>query len=122
MYLSQGIENPGGKRFPLCGIFPFWTRMVGQLKLAYSEVVVAPRNILFPPRQRIRGHLFHFSEIVGPPAIDCGYEVETFSQRFQEGFQIRNTLASYIHLHFGCNPEFARSLVRKCHETAYDLR
>lgn len=122
MYLSQGIEDPNGRRFPLCGIFPFWTRMVSQLKLAYAEIQTAPHSALFPPEQRIRGHLFHFSEIVDPPELDRSYQVATFSHNFREGFQVGNTLASYIHVHFGSNPEFAKSLVRRCRETNRDLR
>lgn len=122
MYLSQGIEDSSGRRFPLCGVFPFWTRMSPQLKLAYAEVEVAPGNALFPAGRRIRGHVFHFSELTGPPQVKRTYHVKTFSQSFSEGFQLKNTLASYLHLHFGSNPEFARNLVRRSYDSNRRLR
>jgi len=31
-----------------------------------------------------------------------------------EGYSDRNVLASYVHLHFGSNPEVARHLVSSC--------
>jgi cobyrinic acid a,c-diamide synthase len=31
-----------------------------------------------------------------------------------EGFRIRNCLASYIHVHFGSNPDCARAFVNAC--------
>lgn len=112
MYLSQGIEDAQGRRFPLCGVFPFWTRMVPKLKLAYAEVRTRPGSAVFPPQETARGHVFHFSEIVGEPGADFAYEVETYDGKIvPEGFQVGRTLASYVHLHFGSNPGFARHLV-----------
>ncbi|MDA2929946.1 cobyrinate a,c-diamide synthase [Acidobacteria bacterium AH-259-O06] len=122
MYLSQGIEDLSGNRFPLCGVFPFWTRMVSKLKLAYAEIQTTPGSVLFPPNQKVRGHLFHFSEMVQPPDLNCGYQVKTFSHQFEEGFQVKKTLVSYIHLHFGSNPQFARTLLSRCHDTNRRLR
>ena len=31
-----------------------------------------------------------------------------------EGYSEKNVLASYVHLHFGSNPEVARHLVASC--------
>ncbi len=114
MYLSRGIIDPEGKRYPLCGIFPFWTRMTSRVKLAYTDVKTTLGCRLFSAHKKIRGHFFHFSEIEGKPRCQTGYRVKTYgSPSAREGFRVKNVLASYIHLHFGSNPEFARSLARK---------
>ena len=34
----------------------------------------------------------------------------------EEGFTWRNVLASYVHLHFGSNPELATALVDRCRQ------
>ena len=86
--------------------------MVPKLKLAYAEVRTRPGSAVFPPSQTARGHVFHFSEIVGEPGAELAYEVETYGGKMvPEGFQVGRTLASYVHLHFGSNPGFARHLV-----------
>jgi cobyrinic acid a,c-diamide synthase len=37
MYLSQGLET-AGERHPMCGVFPFWTRMVQKMMMGYVKV------------------------------------------------------------------------------------
>lgn len=37
MYLSQGLET-AGERYPMCGVFPFWTRMVQKMMMGYVKV------------------------------------------------------------------------------------
>lgn len=119
MYLSQGIESLQGDRYSLVGIFPFWTRMSRKFKLGYAQVSVdgSDSQIEFPFNNcTIRGHRFHYSEI-----IDSNWDIPTYYQITgrrkswkREGYKINNTLASYVHLHFASNPEFARSFVESC--------
>lgn len=119
MYLSQGIESLQGDRYSLVGIFPFWTRMSGKVKLGYAQVHIDSNDSQFGfplDNCTIRGHRFHYSEI-----LDGGGEVSTCYQvsgrgksSVREGYKIKNTLASYVHLHFANNPEFARSFVEGC--------
>lgn len=111
MYLSQGIEDAGGARHPLCGLFPFWTRLTSKPTLAYVEVQTVEESI-FPLGELARGHVFHYSETVGVTPSSCSYLVmPTHRERFQEGFRTANVLASYVHLHFLSNPAFAESFV-----------
>ena len=39
-----------------------------------------------------------------------------------EGYSEKNVLASYVHLHFGSNPEVARHLVASCRAYKENLR
>ncbi len=39
-----------------------------------------------------------------------------------EGYSKNNVLASYVHLHFGSNPEVARNLVESCRAYKEKLR
>ncbi|WP_071517706.1 cobyrinate a,c-diamide synthase [Geitlerinema sp. PCC 9228] len=123
MYLSQGIESLQGDRYSLVGIFPFWTRMSRKVKLGYAQVHTDSNNSQFGfplDNCTIRGHRFHYSEI-----LDGGGEVSTCYQvsgrgksSVREGYKMKNTLASYVHLHFANNPEFAHSFVESCRQVA----
>jgi cobyrinic acid a,c-diamide synthase len=37
-------------------------------------------------------------------------------EKTEEGYCLGNVLASYVHLHFGSNPDAARHLVSRCLE------
>jgi cobyrinic acid a,c-diamide synthase len=47
------------------GVFPFKTVMTaGKLTMGYVEVLTGEGCPLFPPGTRVRGQVFHYSEIV----------------------------------------------------------
>jgi cobyrinic acid a,c-diamide synthase len=48
---------------PLAGVLPFATRM-GSMKMGYVEVHVLDNNPIFPAEVTVRGHMYHFSEVV----------------------------------------------------------
>ena len=56
----------------------------------------------------IRGHEFHYSEMTPSPGTARAYMIKR--RRWFQGAgglaAYRNTLASYVHLHFASNPEF----------------
>jgi cobyrinic acid a,c-diamide synthase len=116
MYLSKGIRNFDNVFSPMAGIFPFETRMLRKPKLAYREIVLNEDCILGTSGERIRGHEFHYSEIEdrGQKTEDRGQK-RIYSVRDKngldvqiEGFRVKNTLASYIHVHFGSNMNIAK--------------
>ncbi len=118
MYLSREITDLEGVRHPMAGVLPFAVRMLPRLRaLGYREVTLAAASLLGPPGTTVRGHEFHYSEIAGEPhdlarlyriAGRRGGEPEA------EGYSVNHVLASYVHLHFGSNPEVARHLVECC--------
>lgn len=62
MYLSQGLF--GAEHYPFVGVLPFWTTMGNRVKLGYRQVEVISSNSCFPKQGKIRGHRFHYSDIV----------------------------------------------------------
>jgi cobyrinic acid a,c-diamide synthase len=116
MYLSKGIRSFDDVFFPMAGVFAFETRMLRRPKLAYREIVLNEDCILGKSGERVRGHEFHYSEILDEdrPAVQ-GQGIKIYTVRdknsvpvSQEGYRIKNTLASYIHVHFGSNPNIAK--------------
>ena len=126
IYLSQGIQTKSGQRYPLAGILPFWTQMAGKRTLGYTQVEVTTPNCIFPGGQIARGHRFHYSEIISAtidtestskPKPDLCYQTSGWGRAGNpEGYQIRQTLASYVHLHFASNSAFALAFVQGCRE------
>ncbi len=46
MYLTQGIETTQGKRYPMVGLLPVWSRMLNRLKsLGYVEVTLTDHSL-----------------------------------------------------------------------------
>jgi len=65
MTLGRFIDTIEGQRHQMAGIFPFGTRMLPRRKaLGYTEVVLRRKCLLGGPGTVIRGHEFHYSEIV----------------------------------------------------------
>ena len=118
MYLSRGIRDFDGTSHAMAGVFPFETRMLKKPKLAYREIVLNEDCILGTSAARMRGHEFHYSEIVdngmpnGPKDVHTIYSVldKKGVSVQREGFRYKNTLASYVHLHFGSNRDIAKRL------------
>ncbi len=111
MYLSRAITKDG-TAWPMAGVFPFATRMLGRPKLGYREAVLRENVLLGRAGDVRRGHEFHYSEIVGG-VQGSSYRVSdsTGAGLPDEGYRYRNTLASYIHLHFGNDPRCAGHII-----------
>jgi cobyrinic acid a,c-diamide synthase len=122
MVLSRFIETLDGKRHSMAGVLPFGTRMLPRRKaLGYTEVVLQDRCLLGERDQIIRGHEFHYSEIVeaeADPAMTHVYKIRgrKYGNDRPEGYTVGSALASYVHLHWGSAPEAAASFVRRCRE------
>jgi len=121
MYLAQGIECGNGERHCLVGLLPKWTRMLNRRKaLSYVEVTLT-RDSLFGKRgDRLRGHEFHYSELVGDPIEERGWRQPYLVQRRRsdeatlEGFQNGSIVASYVHAHFASRPGAVDHFVSAC--------
>jgi cobyrinic acid a,c-diamide synthase len=124
MYLCSDItlseSMPAGNRpgsYQMTGCFPFSAKMNETLKsLGYREVVFLSDTLLGQKGETIKGHEFHYSSLSGDETGDSVYD--TFSGKKLKtgtpGYQTRNTLGSYIHVHMGSNPATALHFVEKC--------
>ncbi|NOZ70244.1 MAG: cobyrinate a,c-diamide synthase [Deferribacteres bacterium] len=119
MYLTQGIYEPDGAFYPMAGVFPFKTKMTRRrARLGYREAVLKEDCIPGRKGAVIRGHEFHYSTIINSAdapvsGLARSYSVRDGSGRYihDEGYRIKNTLGSYIHIHFGSNPGIAENFI-----------
>jgi cobyrinic acid a,c-diamide synthase len=106
IYLSRSITTLDGKSHPLLGILPVHSRMLPAKKfLGYVEVKIKADCLWGSPGEVLRGHEFHYSELISNPAAEDGWHPAYGLNRRRggivadEGFQRGNILASYVHLH-----------------------
>ncbi len=124
MYLCKELCDTEGNTFPMTGCFPYATRMLTRLKsLGYREIVLSKDTILGNCAQVLRGHEFHYSEIMSSlnqesQNVETVYSVSarTEMNKAEEGYQTGRTLGSYVHLHFGSQPEAGRYFAGACRE------
>ena len=122
MSLGRFIETVDGSRYPMAGVLPFGTRMLKRRKaLGYTEVELQRSCLLGPAGLRLRGHEFHYSEIVeqdGEALLERIYAIQARkgAESMPEGYAAGSVLASYVHLHWGSAPEAARNFVASCRE------
>lgn len=127
VYLTQGVltTDETTVAHPLAGVYP--TRAImGQKRaaLGYREVELTQDTLVGLQGQRLRGHEFHYSSLVGMPSeVLRAYRVSRPGEpAVAEGFVSGSSLASYVHLHFGCHPAVAASLVAACRTSSSHAR
>lgn len=140
MYLTEGIYDFDNSFHPLAGIFPLKTVMKkGRAHLGYREVTLRQNSIAGSSGAVIRGHEFHYSEIMDSAearkrgsgkVVTSGlpnFRTSSLSQIYsvkdgsgnelgKEGYTVKNTLGSYIHIHFGSNRSIANNFVHSIKE------
>lgn len=120
MYLCEALIDTEGHRYPMAGCFPFTAKMSSRRKaLGYREISLRKDTIIGRAGKVIRGHEFHYSELTDAPRdTENIYRVSDrkYLKALREGYQIRQCLGSYIHLHFGSCPEAAWNFVESCRQ------
>jgi cobyrinic acid a,c-diamide synthase len=115
MYLCESLVRADGTLFPMCGIVPAQTVMTRRRRsLGYTLVHIDRDCVLGGEGTLTRGHEFHYSTLKLLKDVPAALTItrERGGTDKPDGFVIRNTLASYTHLHFGSNPAVARHLVK----------
>lgn len=115
MYLTQEIVDPDGQTYPMVGVLPGRSTMTGRLTLGYRTVQAQRDTWLWRAGETIRGHEFHYS--IWQQAEQTTQPVYTVlpdalrPETRQEGIQVGNVIASYVHLHFLAYPDLATRFV-----------
>ena len=118
MYLAESLEDSDGTAHSMTGVLPIRVRMrPARLTLGYREVRLEAETLLGPAGTLLRGHAFHQSRLEAEPAgVPTAYRVTdpVSGESRAEGYCVRRTLASYVHLHLGSRPGAAEALVDAC--------
>ncbi|MGI6656643.1 MAG: cobyrinate a,c-diamide synthase [Desulfobulbus sp.] len=112
MYLCASLTDQEGTVHPMVGVYPFRAAMQPRLRsLGYRQVRVDADCLLAPSGATLYGHEFHYSAIDSHPEVATVFHLD--NER-DEGYHIHQTLAGYLHLHWGRTPEVATRLVHAC--------
>lgn len=121
MYLSEGIQTLDGEWFPMLGILPTRTRMLERKRsLGYVEATLIADSLWGAAGSALRGHEFHYSEMLTDPTVDAAWSTAYSIKRRRsdeatsEGFQYRNILTSYAHLHPASQPGAIDRFIENC--------
>ncbi len=116
LYLGKGLTGPDKEKHEMVGLFPWSAEIRPRLvSLGYREVTMADGCPFMEEGRKIRGHEFRYSGIREAGKVRCVYSVKDGkNENRTEGYIYRNTLASYVHLHFASNRRFAGGFVNLC--------
>jgi len=120
MYLGEAIQVRDEK-FLMVGLFPYdfimHRRPQGH---GYTILEVSGDNPYFQPGTVLKGHEFHYSEIVPDPGPDVALAFRVSRGAGigggREGLVYKNVLATYTHIHALGEPQWAPALVRRARE------
>jgi cobyrinic acid a,c-diamide synthase len=115
MYLADRLVDARGEAHAMAGALPGAATAMGAAlpDFGYVEVETVGPTPLGPEGRRLRGHRFHASRLVSPPAdARRAYRLRRpdGADWGEEGFLRRNLLASYVHLLFDAAPDVAAAL------------
>jgi len=112
MFLCAEIDG-----LPMSGVFPASAKMLPcRRALGYRQVELTGDSLLGSAGTTVRGHEFHYSEVEMPAAVERCYRLSRRGgkQLGTEGYRINNVIGSYLHLHFGSNPQVVENFVNFC--------
>ena len=120
MYLCAGITDNDGQQQPMVGVYPVTAQMNRRLRrLGYRQIRMQTETLLGPAGSVLHGHEFHYSEI--EPMPESVQRAALLDDGRSECYLIDKTLAGYVHLHWGRNPEAVRYFVHAMEEAGKRL-
>lgn len=109
MYLGNKLIDAEQREYLMMGVLKGHSEMSKGLKrFGYSEGVALQDTLIARKGAKLRGHEFHHSQFItdlpATFAMSKHRDGETVAE-WQGGYQVGNTFASYLHLHFWQSPE-----------------
>jgi cobyrinic acid a,c-diamide synthase len=116
MLLSRAIIDKG-KTYQMSGVLPMDTVMRKQRQgHGYSTIVSDEQNPWFTPGTTLKGHEYHYSEIINrDSSLNCAFKVvrgRGFGDK-REGICSKEVFASYTHVNAYASPIWAERMVEK---------
>jgi len=88
--------------------------------MGYVEVTLTQESLFGAKGWKLRGHEFHYSDLIDDPTQDGAWRAAYRMKRCRtekpvpEGFQRGRTLVSYVHIHFASRPASVERFVSMC--------
>ncbi|MDP8239435.1 MAG: cobyrinate a,c-diamide synthase [Candidatus Hatepunaea meridiana] len=104
-----------GNTYPMAGVIPADVAMHNRPQgHGYQEVEVDRDNPFLKVGTRIRGHEFHYSQIVSSDKLNTIFKVTrgTGIGEGRDGIIVSNVIASYLHIHSVATPEWGRGVLK----------
>jgi cobyrinic acid a,c-diamide synthase len=120
MYLAEQLVDFEGRSWKMVGILPTTAEMGKRLTLGYRQGTVMQDSFLLKSGETVWGHEFHRSTLTQLPDAPLykirGYDDDRSSTQegWQEGWQVHNVHASYVHLHWGATPHIPDRFLQAC--------
>jgi cobyrinic acid a,c-diamide synthase len=124
MYLTESIVDFEARSWPMVGILPTQAHMGKRLTLGYRRAVAQRDSPLVAANTAVWGHEFHRSHLTATPELPL-YQLQGYdspSPASHEGWQQLNLHASYVHLHWGAQPELPARFLQHCIQFAQTRR
>ena len=119
MYLSETLTDLAGDAWSMVGVIPQAVEMSKQLTLGYRSALSLVDGPLLFKGQAVTGHEFHKSRVV-EKVTRPAYETQRYWGEMKEprleGYRLSNLHASYVHLHWGSQPQLAKRFVQSCRQ------
>jgi len=116
MYLCDRLEDFEMNLYEMVGIFPNRAVMGKKLTLGYRQAEALRDSCLHKRGDRIWGHEFHRSTLTesNPDPLFKLTGYDSHLQYPAEGWQKYQVHASYLHLHFGAQPQLIQRFLNHC--------
>jgi cobyrinic acid a,c-diamide synthase len=118
MFLARSIHWKEST-YPMAGFLPVGV-VLGNKPAGhgYEEVVADRPNPFIKTGTRLRGHEFHYSQIVEADPVETAFEVQRGIGLGdgRDGIVMNRVLASYLHVHNLASPDWAHGLVAAAKE------